>query len=75
MSSSGGRFSGFMPLSSSIFRTDLLLVICSSEILPSVLNAFSFVLKMVISVAKSLALIVMVGKKSANTDYVFNIVQ
>lgn len=65
-SSAGGRFSGTIPRSSSILRTARLLSTCSTEIGASPRRFLAWTLTLVISAAKSLALMLMVGRKSAN---------
>ena len=66
ISSSGGRFSGLIPLLARSLRTSALFLICSL-VIGNYPSRFSFLtLKLVISVAKFLAVIVMVGKKSAS---------
>ena len=65
ISSSAGSSSGLIPLFNKMSLTPLLLVMCSAEIFLSECKPFYFVLNTVISVAKSFAFIVIVGKKSA----------
>lgn len=55
-----------MPLLSSVLRTAVLLVMCSLEMADSVPMRCCRALKMVISVAKSLAFKMIVGAKSAS---------
>ncbi len=64
-SSSGGRSSGFMFRLPSRSLTSRLLLTCSPVISCSVAKSSRLILKFVISLAKSLALIVIMGKKSA----------
>lgn len=62
----GTRLSGRMPRSNSVLRTASLFVLCSPEIAASAPIWCCRALKIVISVAKSLALRMMVGAKSAS---------
>jgi hypothetical protein len=64
-SSAIGKFSGSTPLFLSIFRTSKLLSTCSCVISLSPFKFLSITLWLVNSVAKSFALIVNVGRKSA----------
>ncbi len=65
-SSAGGRCSGWTPRSWSILRTARLLSICSRWISGWLWRSLSTTLWLVSSAAKSLALMVRVGRKSAN---------
>src|SRR5690606_17195528 len=62
----GGSCSGTIPLSASKPRTSLLFFTCSLVIWSSVFKPAFWMLKLVISLAKSLALMVIVGRKSAS---------
>src|SRR5471030_246750 len=65
-SSAAGSVSGRIPRSIRVLRTAPLLLMCSFEISSSLRSWFSRELKMVISAAKSFALRMIVGAKSAN---------
>ena len=64
-SSAGGRFSGTIPLSINIWRTAALLSTCSFVMEASPFKSFVCTLTLVISAAKSFALMLIVGRKSA----------
>lgn len=64
-SSPGGNCSGIIPRCSSILLTAALLSTCSREICSCPCKSFCCTFTEVISAAKSLALMLMVGKKSA----------
>ena len=65
ISSSGGIFSGIISLFVSTCRISVLFFTCSDVMSASPHKLFFWILKFVISVAKFLALIVTVGRKSA----------
>lgn len=74
ISSSAGNSSGLMPLFPNSNLTSLLFLTCSEVIFPSPLRLFFFTLKLVISVANSLAVIVIVGKKSAKVCFLLYLI-
>ena len=65
-SSSAGKSSGTTPRSKRIRRTAALLSICSCVIVVSFCRSLACTLTLVSSAAKSLALMLIVGRKSAN---------
>lgn len=66
MSSAAGRSSGTMPRCTSISRTAALFAICSLLICGSPCKSLACTFTLVISAAKSFALMLIVGRKSAN---------
>lgn len=65
-SSSAGKFSGLIPLLSGNPLTSLLFFTCSFAMATSVFKSALRIFTLVSSLAKSLALMVMVGRKSAS---------
>ena len=69
ISSPADIFSGTIPRSRSILRTARLLSICSRSMLATPCKSFCWTLTLVISAAKSFALMPRVGKKSAKARF------